>query len=608
MSTALSRLAPGGGVLGIMCMTGDTPVMMADGTQRRLDTLKSSDEIATYANGILAATRIKALRSNGPDLVLKITMTSGKIVRANQRHPFLSVLPNGCVTWVRLKNLTSTSRIVIVKGSGVNGEPLPALPRGAKHLPRVADYVTSTTGKSTGLQGTDPRHTTMTPVVAHVSSTGTASPQRITTLCTRLKTAVALSVVNTLKRVILRLTGRRNLPSTTVTTPERLEGCFATTVTPGSDTLGMSRWHFPPQHISDFTLDEIASIEPDGVEEVFDVQVEHTENFIANGLVSHNTWWNEDDWAGRIQQLSGMEDADTFEIVKYPAINDQGDEYILPDDSIEQLPPGSDIPEGARMTRPMNSALHPARYTLASLLKRKATYYGLGQQRWWHALYQQSPTVDDGVYFTKKMFRFYVNEPHLLERSVYQTWDFAITEGQQNDYTVGATGYQDTSNNLHVADIVRFKSDDSFVIADAILDNWVAHGSCALLGFEDGQIWKAVSAVFLRRCEERGLFPSYELMVPLSDKAARAQPLRGLMQGGKVWFKDKAAWWEVCRKELTQFLSGGKHDDVVDSLAWLARLSLKHTAPRKAEPKPVKSWKDGLMARLSGIDRSHMSA
>jgi predicted phage terminase large subunit-like protein len=118
---------------------------------------------------------------------------------------------------------------------------------------------------------------------------------------------------------------------------------------------------------------------------------------------------------------------------------------------------------------------------------------------------------------------------------------------------------------LHVADLVRFKSDDSFVIADAILDNWVAHGSCAQIGFEDGQIWKAISAVFLRRCEERSLFPSYELLVPLSDKAARAQPLRGLMQGGKVWFKDKATWWEQCSKELTQFLSGGKHDDIVDA-------------------------------------------
>jgi hypothetical protein len=72
----------------------------------------------------------------------------------------------------------------------------------------------------------------------------------------------------------------------------------------------------------------------------------------GGGVLGVLTWWNEDDWAGRVQQLSDMEDADRFEIVKYPAINDQGDEYILADDRIEQFPPGSTIPEGAMMTRP----------------------------------------------------------------------------------------------------------------------------------------------------------------------------------------------------------------------------------------------------------------
>ena len=64
--------------------------------------------------------------------------------------------------------------------------------------------------------------------------------------------------------------------------------------------------------------------------------------------------------------------------------------------------------------------------------------------------------------------------------------------------------------------------------------------------------------------------------MPLTDKAVRAQPLRGLMQGGKVWLKEKAAWREEARKEMTQFLSGGKYDDIVDALAWMARLSLAH--------------------------------
>ena len=329
----------------------------------------------------------------------------------------------------------------------------------------------------------------------------------------------------------------------------------------------------------------------------------------GGGVLGIMTHWNEDDWAGRVQQLSKLDDGgDKFEIVKYPAINDIGDEYILTDDSIEQFPPGSDIPPGARLTRRHNTPLHEERYTLKMLMNTKATYFGLGQQRWWAALYQQSPSLDDGVFFTSKMFKFYLTEPHALERSTYQTWDFAITEKQKSDYTVGATGHVDKNNNMHVADVVRFKSDDAYIIADAILDNWVEHGSCALLGFEDGQIWKAVSAVFLRRCEERKLFPAYELLVPLTDKGVRAMPLKGLMQSGKVWFKQGAGWWEVVRKEMTQFLSGGKHDDTVDALAWLARLALKHSAPKAPEPKPMKSWKDKLGSMLKGRTGGHMSA
>lgn len=609
LSTALSRLAPGGGVVVIMCMTGDTPVMMADGTQRRLDSLKKSDLIATYANGILAATRIKGIRSNGLDSVLKMRMRSGKIVRANQRHPFLTVLPNGRLAWVRLKNLTSASKIVIVKDSGVNGEALPVLPRGAKSLPCVADYANATIEKHTGRRDIALLHTTTSRGEALVSSTDTALQQKNMTVFMRLRTGVVRFVENTLKRVVRRVIGRKNSLSTTATPPEKYEGFSATDATLPSELLPMSHWHWPLLGISDFTLDEVVSIEPDGVEEVFDVQVEHTENFIANGLVSHNTHWNEDDLAGRLMMMNEMDDGgDKFEVVRYPAINDQGDEYILADDSITQFPPGSTIPIGARLTREMNTALHPARYTLEALLRRKATYAALGQQRWWAALYQQAPAIDDGVFFRKEMFKFYTHEPHLLERAVYQAWDFAITEDQQSDYTVCVTGIQDVDNNLFVADITRFKSSDSFVIADAIIDTWVKHGSCALIGFEDGQIWKTLKAVFLRRCEERRVYPPHELLVPLTDKAARAQPLRGLMQGGKVWFKEKAAWWEEARKEMTQFLSGGKHDDIVDALAWMARLSLTHrVTPRKKE-KTLRSWKDKLKAFGAGIDGSHMSA
>ena len=331
----------------------------------------------------------------------------------------------------------------------------------------------------------------------------------------------------------------------------------------------------------------------------------------GGGVLVIMTWWNEDDLAGRLQKLNDMGvGGDEFQVVRYPAINDQGDEYILADDNITQLPPGSTIPHGARLTRVMGTALHPERYSRESLLKRKATYYALGQQRWWAALYQQAPAIDDGVFFKSEMFKFFRNLPSELDRAMYQTWDFAITEKQQSDYTVCATGMQDTDGNLYVVDVIRFKSDDSFVIADAILDAWVKHGACARIGFEDGVIWKTLHAVFKRRCAERQLFPAYDLLVPVSDKAARAQPMRGLMQGGRVLFKERAQWWDEVKKEMTQFLSGGKHDDIVDALAWLTRLALGHrVSSRRPKQRKPASWKDSWTARSGGgMERSHMSS
>jgi predicted phage terminase large subunit-like protein len=256
----------------------------------------------------------------------------------------------------------------------------------------------------------------------------------------------------------------------------------------------------------------------------------------------------------------------------------------------------------------MNSALHPERYTLEALLKRKATYYAQGQQRWWAALYQQNPAPDEGAYFTKDMFKYYVNPPHKLERNVYQAWDFAITESQQGDYIVGSTAEQDHRDNLYFTDIMRFKSGDSFLIVDSILDFWVIHGSEALLGFEDGQIWKSIEAVFKRRCEERRLYPSYEVLKPFTDKFVRAQPLRGRMQQGKVWFPKDAPWFDALHHEFLRFGAGGKHDDQVDSCSWVTRLALNHSAPRLKEPPPIASWKDRLALTLKGRGGGHMAA
>lgn len=327
----------------------------------------------------------------------------------------------------------------------------------------------------------------------------------------------------------------------------------------------------------------------------------------GGGVLGILTWWNDDDWAGRIQQLSAMEGADTFEIVKYPAVNDLGDEYILPSDEIVQLPPGSFVPEGARMTRPHMTALHPARYSLESLLKRKATYYALGQQRWWAALYQQNPTPEEGAYFTKKMFRLHTHTPSRQGCVVFQAWDFAITEGQANDWTVGATIMQDENDLLYVLDIMRFKSGDGIDVMEVIVQHAMAWKP-DLLGFEDGQIWKALESTFTKTCEAKKYYPSYEVLKPFTDKFVRAQPLRGRMQAGKISWPGLAPWFDALKSEFLRFGGGGKHDDQIDAVAWAVRLTLSKSAPRPAEPKKVKSWKDKLSGIMNGQGgESHMA-
>lgn len=327
----------------------------------------------------------------------------------------------------------------------------------------------------------------------------------------------------------------------------------------------------------------------------------------GGGVLGIMTSWHEDDWAGRIQQVMATGDGDVFEIVKYPAINDEGDEYILQDDSIVQLPLGSTVPEGARLTRLKDTAVHPERYSTEATGRIRRNFIAAGQKRIWSSLYQQNPTPTDGMTFTAAMFRTYIHEPPLYGRQIYQSWDFAISTKQQSDWTVGTTLLHDEHDNIFVLDVRRFKSSDGEDIMKTVVD-YAIEWSCMNLGLEDGQIWKSLETTFNRVCAEKKFYPSYEVLQPLTDKMVRAQPLRGRMQAGKVFFPERAAFYGALKTELLQF-PAGKHDDQVDSLAWGVRLVLKKNPPKLAKPVAPKSWRDKLRSIMTGQNNGgHMSA
>ena len=316
----------------------------------------------------------------------------------------------------------------------------------------------------------------------------------------------------------------------------------------------------------------------------------------GGGVLVVQTWWHDDDLAGRLQvAMAADPHADQFVVVKYPAIA-ESDEYLDHESDLIVYEP----PVDGRQLRAKGDALHPARYDIDKLNQIKRTI----SPRFWSALYQQNPVPDDGAYFLKEHFRR-GGLPQTQRCNVFIAWDFAISEKKLNDYTVGTVLLQDDDDVLHVAEQLRFKSGDGLFIVDAILNlskKW--YSPHQILGFEDGQIFRAIESLLKKRMKERREYPTTQVLKPISDKLARARPLQGRMQQGMVSFNDHAEWYDVCRTEMLRFPAGA-HDDCVDSLSWATQMAISVAPPAKPKQKTLASWRDKLKTNGTG---SFMSA
>lgn len=334
----------------------------------------------------------------------------------------------------------------------------------------------------------------------------------------------------------------------------------------------------------------------------------------GGGVLLIETWWNDDDLAGRLQNAARTDlEADQFEVIKYPALSEAWEYRQRSTQVIMRYPkqidpedPPLGVSSDLELLRPIDTCLHEARYPTDSLKRIRANL----QPRIWSALYQQNPMPDEGVYFRKQDFRYYITPPRTYGMNIFTAWDFAIGEKQQNDWTVGFTVLQDESNALYVLEVVRFKG-DSLEIADAILDAALRFGTLPnvnySVGMEDGQIYRAMKPMLELRMTQRKIWPAYEVLKPFTDKLARARTLQGRMQQGRVFWPDPKyhGWVNQAVTELLRF-PGGANDDVVDGGAWAAIMANSAEPPQEEAPKPVRSWKDGIDRPT--MDGSHMTA
>ena len=528
-STAYTRLEPDAVVIVIMCMTGDTPVLMADGTELPLREIKVGDQVATYDNGRLATSTVRNHRSNGPDSVFRITTTCGKIVHANERHPFL-VEENGQLKWIRLKNLTTAHKIVTVRDSGENGRERHAPLRAVRNPLAPGAIALRTTARSSGQMGIAHRQSIQSHAAARASSIGTESLPPIMTQCMKRKTASALSANSPQATMYARI-GVGNCASITATKQIPLGDFYAMTVTSPWDMPRQRQQHLPLPNIFDFTTAQIKSIEPAGVEEVFDIQIERTENFIANGLVSHNTRWHSDDLAGRL--LRQVDDGEPWEVLRLPAIAEEDD------------------PVG----RAEGEALWPERYAVGKLyeLRRRIGEY------WWASLYQQRPAPREGALWKWDWIEQQrVEVPPQLERIVIAIDPAGSTRkhADQTGIVLAAKG-EDRHYYVMRALGLRVSPNAWAERAAALYQNWRADRIVAEKNY-GGEMVEAT----LRRVR-----PDLPItMVQASrGKVLRAEPIAALYEQGRVHHVGRFGELE---EQMTSFPVSNEHDDLVDALVY----------------------------------------
>lgn len=226
-------------------------------------------------------------------------------------------------------------------------------------------------------------------------------------------------------------------------------------------------------------------------------------------------------------------------------------------------------------------ALWPEQYPVETLERIKLAV----GSRDWSALYQQRPSPESGDYFKREWFQYYEEPPQYLQ--VYGASDYAIT-AKGGDYTVHGVFGVDRNDDIYLLDLWRQQA-TSDVWIDAFLDLVKKHKPIQWAE-EQGQIIKSLDPFINKRCQERGIYVAREQFTSLTDKASRAQAIRGRIAQGKVRFPRNAPWLAELEREMLTF-PVGVNDDQVDVLSLFGRMLDQLSSKQPPKPRqPTDRW------------------
>jgi len=550
-----------GAIVIIQCLTGDTSVLMADGVEKPLREIRPGDRVATYDRSRREITVETVLNwaNQGPDKVFAIRTKSGSVVKANARHPFL-VENAGSSEWRRTDTLKKGDKILRI--TGVSGAEKPARRQIANYPPNArgsACLITTRTGGNgvfALLRSTIARH------AEPISNTATALLKAIMTLCSSGKAAFAPFAKRLLASNCLD-TGPALFAWTTVMEQIKLEDYSVTPVIGWSANQKPQMSLTPPLFTSEVIPDPIVEILEVGVEDVFDIQISRTENFIANKLVSSNTRWHEDDLIGRLTDPQNpcysLAEAKKWRVIDMPA-------FARKDDVLGRA-------EG--------EPLWPERFDKDYLDSLRQT-----DVRGFQALYQGRPTPEEGSFFKAVNLRTYARMDRMPVRErlrFYCASDHAVSLEQGRDKTCLIAVGIDEHDQMWVQPDIFWKQADTNTVVEAMIFMIDKYSPIFWWAGKD-HISKSIGPFLRKRMMEKRVFCSIVELSPIGDKLQRAQSIQARMAMMKVLYPSFTHWWAEAHDQMLKFPQGA-HDDFVDTMANFGEGLRQQRGQRLAKPR-----------------------
>lgn len=259
------------------------------------------------------------------------------------------------------------------------------------------------------------------------------------------------------------------------------------------------------------------------------------------------TRWHEDDLVGRLTDPSnkhyGAEEAAGWKLLHLPAIATEDDDV---------------------MGRQIGEALWPERISAAFLNSQKRL-----SAKNFAALYQGSPSPEDGEFFKNEYFVEYGPTELPKNLRLYAASDHAVSTKQTADLTCLMVAGLDDNDELWIMPDLRWSRMDAEQAVKAMLELMKKYKPMFWWA-EKGHISMSIGPFLRQQMHAQRIFCAIDEKTPTKDKMTRAQSIQGMMAMRRVHFPRWASWWQEAKDQMMKFPSV-KHDDFVDTISWMGQ-------------------------------------